>query len=126
MLYTVHHIVAKTGLFLTGGLIERGRVEPDGAARRHGADRAVIAVLFLVPALSLVGIPPLSGFIAKFALVDAAAARSSYVILGGVAGGQPAHPLLAHEGVDRGVLEPGPRSVPGANVPLGRAARLRC
>ena len=41
----------------------------------------VLAVLFLVPALSLVGIPPLSGFIAKFALVDAAAARSSYVIL---------------------------------------------
>jgi multicomponent Na+:H+ antiporter subunit D len=41
-----------------------------------------LAVLFLVPALSLVGLPPLSGFVAKFALVDAAAARSAYAVMG--------------------------------------------
>jgi multicomponent Na+:H+ antiporter subunit D len=38
----------------------------------------VIAALFLVPALSLIGVPPLSGFVAKFALVDAAVARSAW------------------------------------------------
>jgi multicomponent Na+:H+ antiporter subunit D len=41
----------------------------------------VVAVLFLVPAMSLVGIPPLSGFVAKFALVDAAIDASSYGVV---------------------------------------------
>jgi multicomponent Na+:H+ antiporter subunit D len=31
----------------------------------------IIAVLFAVPALSLAGLPPFSGFLAKFSLVDA-------------------------------------------------------
>jgi multicomponent Na+:H+ antiporter subunit D len=83
VLYTVHHIVAKTGLFLTGGLIEHA-----GGSSRLGRlggmvrTAPVLALLFLVPALSLVGIPPLSGFVAKFALEDAAAARSDYVVMG--------------------------------------------
>jgi len=38
----------------------------------------VLAVLFLVPALSLAGIPPLSGFVAKFALVGAGTETSHY------------------------------------------------
>jgi multicomponent Na+:H+ antiporter subunit D len=82
VLYTIHHIVAKTGLFLTGGLIEHA-----GGSSRLGRlggmvrTAPVLAVLFLVPALSLVGLPPLSGFIAKFALVDAAAARREWAVL---------------------------------------------
>ena len=82
VLYTIHHIVAKTGLFLTGGLIEHA-----GGSSRLGRlggmvrTAPALAVLFLVPALSLVGLPPLSGFIAKFALVDAAGARQAYTVL---------------------------------------------
>jgi multicomponent Na+:H+ antiporter subunit D len=83
VLYTVHHIVAKTGLFLSGGLIEHAGGS-SRLSRLGGMVRTapVLAVLFLVPALSLVGLPPLSGFVAKFALVDAAAERSSYTVLG--------------------------------------------
>ncbi|MGH9258819.1 MAG: proton-conducting transporter membrane subunit, partial [Acidimicrobiales bacterium] len=83
VLYTIHHIVAKTGLFLTGGLIEHAGGS-SRLSRLGGMVRTapLLAVLFLVPALSLVGIPPLSGFVAKFALIDAAAARSSYAVMG--------------------------------------------
>jgi len=73
--YTVHHIVVKTGLFLTGGLIEHH----GGSSRLSRLGNMVrtaplLAVLFLVPALSLAGIPPLSGFVAKLSLIDAAVA----------------------------------------------------
>jgi multicomponent Na+:H+ antiporter subunit D len=82
VLYTIHHIVAKTGLFLTGGLIEHA-----GGSSRLGRlggmvrTAPALAVLFLVPALSLVGLPPLSGFVPKFALVDAATSRQAYAVL---------------------------------------------
>ncbi|MGH9133434.1 MAG: proton-conducting transporter membrane subunit, partial [Ilumatobacteraceae bacterium] len=70
--YTLHHIVAKTSMFLTGGLIEHvggsGRLSRLGGMVRTAP---VVAVLFLVPALSLAGVPPLSGFVAKLGLVDA-------------------------------------------------------
>jgi multicomponent Na+:H+ antiporter subunit D len=72
ILYVVHHIVAKTTLFLTGGLIEH--VGGSSRLSRLGGmvkTAPVVAVLFVVPALSLAGIPPLSGFVPKFALVDA-------------------------------------------------------
>lgn len=70
--YLIHHIPVKTSLFLVEGIIERdtGSSSGDdvsGMARRSPA----LAVLFLVPALSLAGLPPFSGFLAKFAIVRA-------------------------------------------------------
>ena len=83
VLYTIHHIVAKTGLFLTGGLIEHAGGS-SRLTRLGGMVRTapVIAVLFMVPALSLIGLPPFSGFVAKFALVDAASGSSAYAVMG--------------------------------------------
>jgi multicomponent Na+:H+ antiporter subunit D len=70
--YLIHHIPVKTSLFLVEGIIERdtGSSSFDavsGLARRSPA----FAAVFLVPALSLAGLPPLSGFLAKFAIVRA-------------------------------------------------------
>jgi multicomponent Na+:H+ antiporter subunit D len=42
----------------------------------------VLAWLFLLSALSLVGIPPLSGFVSKLALVDAGMAVEEYAVVG--------------------------------------------
>jgi multicomponent Na+:H+ antiporter subunit D len=80
--YLLHHIPVKSSLFLVQGVIERetGTSAFDkvgGLARRSG----VLAVLFLIPALSLAGLPPFSGFLAKFALVRAGLDAEQYVIV---------------------------------------------
>lgn len=76
--YVAHHILVQTALFLAVGLIERqaGSV----SLRRIGGlatASPLLAVLFLVPALNLGGIPPFSGFIGKVALLEAGAADGS-------------------------------------------------
>jgi multicomponent Na+:H+ antiporter subunit D len=72
--YMVHHIVVQTTLFLVVGLVER-RAGSTSILRVRGLMRAapLIAVLYLIAALNLGGLPPFSGFIGKFALFDAAA-----------------------------------------------------
>ena len=70
--YIAHHIVVKTNLFLIAGLIRRlsGSEELKGIGGLASA-APWLAALFLIPALSLAGIPPLSGFWAKLAVVRA-------------------------------------------------------
>jgi len=70
--YVAHHIVVQTTLFLVVGLIERQA----GAStlRRLGglaAASPLLALLYMIPALNLGGIPPLSGFLGKVALLEA-------------------------------------------------------
>ncbi len=68
--YIVHHIIVKANLFLIGGII--GRRTGTQALKKTGGlyKRApLLALLFMIPAMSLGGIPPLSGFFAKYALV---------------------------------------------------------
>ena len=82
ILFLVHQIPVKTVLFLVGGLIE----EDQGTSKldRVGglaARRPLMAVFFAVPALSLAGIPPFSGFVAKLALVDAGVAAVAVPIV---------------------------------------------
>jgi multicomponent Na+:H+ antiporter subunit D len=70
--FIVHQIPIKTSLFLVDGMVERSagtsRLERlSGLAHESG----FLALLFLLPALSLSGIPPFSGFVAKLGLVTA-------------------------------------------------------
>ncbi|HRP22949.1 MAG TPA: proton-conducting transporter membrane subunit [Thauera sp.] len=78
--YLIHHIVVKANLFFIGGI----------AARLTGSERLAamgglyarapwLAILFAIPALSLAGIPPLSGFWAKFVLVKASLDASAWI-----------------------------------------------
>jgi multicomponent Na+:H+ antiporter subunit D len=71
--YMVHHIIVKASLFLAAGVAERVR----GHGELKGAGGVLTlapgaAGLFLVGALSLAGLPPFSGFLAKLVLVQAA------------------------------------------------------
>ena len=79
--FTVHQIVVKTALFLTAGLIEHvggsGRLSRVG---RLASTSPVVALLFLLPALSLAGIPPMSGFVAKFSIVDAGVGSAAWAV----------------------------------------------
>lgn len=81
--YIIHHIIVKTNLFLVGGLVQRLRGSYD-LARLGGVYRLypLVALLFLIPAFSLAGFPPLSGFWAKYALVKAGLDASQYLIVG--------------------------------------------
>lgn len=80
--YIVHHILVKANLFLVSGVVQRigGTYELRslGGLYRHNP---LVSILFLVPALSLAGVPPLSGFFSKLLLLQAALEIGSYAIL---------------------------------------------
>ena len=70
--YLVHHIIVKANLFLVSGVVQRLQgsfelVQLGGLYRSNGK----IAILFFIPAFSLAGVPPLSGFWAKMILIRA-------------------------------------------------------
>jgi len=79
--YIVHHIVVKANLFFVAALIFRYTGSYD--LRRSGglfATRPALAAIFAVPALSLVGIPPLSGFWAKLLVVRETLVQGRWVL----------------------------------------------
>ncbi|HEX2178301.1 MAG TPA: Na+/H+ antiporter subunit D [Actinomycetota bacterium] len=81
--YILHHIVVKTTLFLVGGLIESAT--GTGALHRIGGlvhHLPLVAGFFLLPALSLAGLPPFSGFVAKLALVQEGLVLERYTVVG--------------------------------------------
>lgn len=85
--YMVHHILVQTALFLVVGLIERHA--GTSSLRRLGSlmyTAPIIAVLYIIPALNLGGIPPFSGFMGKVMLFHAGAEANtwmSWVLIGG-------------------------------------------
>lgn len=71
--YLLHHIVVKTSLFLSAGAIEeRYGTATIGHVWGITKREPWIAAAFFVAALSLAGIPPFSGFVAKLSLIIAA------------------------------------------------------
>lgn len=81
--YIFHHVVVKTNLFLVAGVMERAGGSGDlyrlGSLYRR---MPVLAVLFLIPALSLAGLPPLSGFFAKLSLLQAGLEVDQFWLVG--------------------------------------------
>ena len=83
--FTAHNILAKAGLFLIAGIVWRLAGHHD--LRRVGglyAARPGLALLFLLAAFSLVGVPPTSGFWGKFLLVRESFGQGQF-LWGGVA-----------------------------------------
>lgn len=80
--YIIHHIIVKTNLFLISGVVYRlsGTYQLKKLGGLYQTSPG-IAMLFLIPALSLAGIPPLSGFWAKFTLVRAGLEVEQYAIV---------------------------------------------
>ncbi|NJP06312.1 MAG: Na+/H+ antiporter subunit D [Chloroflexaceae bacterium] len=80
--FMVHVILAKSALFLVGGVLHRVAGTYD-LKKLGGFYRSsiMLSILFFLPAFSLAGIPPLSGFWAKFALVRAGLELGQYAIV---------------------------------------------
>ena len=79
--YLVHHIIVKANLFLIAGVIRR-QAGSFHLPHIGGLMSATpwLAVLFLIPALSLAGMPPFSGFWAKLLLIQASLEVSDYAM----------------------------------------------
>ncbi|MCX8157908.1 MAG: proton-conducting transporter membrane subunit [Verrucomicrobiae bacterium] len=80
--YIIHHIIVKASLFLIGGV----------AAELNGTDNLArggqlwrhapwLGVLFLAQALSLAGLPPLSGFWGKYVILVVGFEQGRYVLV---------------------------------------------
>jgi len=80
--YTLHHIIVKTNLFLLGGVIMR-RCGTADLKKIGGLYRWApgLSVIFFIPAFSLGGIPPLSGFWAKFSVIKAGLDAQHYLLV---------------------------------------------
>lgn len=80
--YIIHHIIVKTNLFFISGVVNKMRntyqlKQLGGLYKLY----PLLGLLFLIPALSLAGIPPLSGFWAKFTVVKAGIDLGEYSIV---------------------------------------------
>lgn len=80
--FMIHVILTKSALFLVSGIVYKLHGTYDlkklgGFYRSH----LWLAILFLIAALSLAGLPPLSGFWAKFLLIRAGLEAQEYEIV---------------------------------------------
>lgn len=80
--FVVHVILAKTALFLVGGITYK--LQGSYQLKKMGGFQVShpwLAVLFLLAALSLAGVPPLPGFWAKMILIQAGLESQQYGVV---------------------------------------------
>lgn len=70
--YIVHSTLAGAALFLICDLVRTGRANVDLSVQPPVAGGALTAGLFFVGAIAMAGLPPLSGFLGKLLILDAA------------------------------------------------------
>ncbi|MFC1857754.1 proton-conducting transporter membrane subunit, partial [Thermodesulfobacteriota bacterium] len=79
--YLIHHILVKANLFLISGVVQRLKgsfeLEEIGGVYKSAG---LLSLLFFVPAFSLAGFPPLSGFWAKMILIKACLEIEQYTM----------------------------------------------
>lgn len=79
--FTIHNMIAKTNAFFIAGIINKFTgtfylKDIGGLLKRS----PLLAILFIIPAFALVGVPPLSGFFAKFILIKAGIEDGHYLV----------------------------------------------
>lgn len=81
--YMVHGILIKALLFMIAGLVGRfgGSFELSELGGLY-QERPGFSIVFLLAALSLIGIPPLSGFWAKILIIDAGLHHDAALVIG--------------------------------------------
>jgi multicomponent Na+:H+ antiporter subunit D len=82
LIFMAHHSIVKTNLFLMSGVV--AHLNQTFLLKKLGGLyrlRPVVALLFLLPALSLAGLPPLSGFFVKLGLVQAGLLQGQYAMV---------------------------------------------
>lgn len=81
LFFTLHNMIAKTNTFLVAGMIEKLRgtfyLKDIGGLFKESP---FLAILFIIPAFALAGVPPLSGFFAKFILIKAGLEDGHYIV----------------------------------------------
>jgi multicomponent Na+:H+ antiporter subunit D len=81
--YITHHIVVKASLFLIGGVATAiNRTDNLAAMGNLWKHAPWLGVLFLIQALSLAGLPPLSGFWGKYVILVVGFEQREYVLVG--------------------------------------------
>tara|TARA_R110002049_G_scaffold10127_3_gene50454 strand:- start:160324 stop:161865 length:1542 start_codon:yes stop_codon:yes gene_type:complete len=70
--YIVHSTLAGAALFLISDLVLKGRADLDLTPQPPVAGSALTAGLFFAGAIAMAGLPPLSGFLGKLLVLDAA------------------------------------------------------
>jgi len=80
--YVMHHIIVKSTLFMVGGTVSALNHTDDlGKTGRLWLLTPVLGVVFLFQALSLAGLPPLSGFWGKYMIIVEGIRQSEWVLV---------------------------------------------
>ena len=82
--YIVHSTLAAAALFLIADLIRASRANLELTGQPPVSGAALIAALFFVAAIAMTGLPPLSGFLGKLLILDAAFGQASAAWIWGI------------------------------------------